>query len=166
MPADACEGLEDRSCAAIERFLRARKYDVPVAAAMFVEHRRWRASFAPTPWVQGPDNVATQLAQRKVAMQGLCRDALPFVIVIARNHFPTGREGVPELHRAFVYIMDCITSAAGPGACLNRRLRIAQLLTPTCAVRCPSRRRHVSYPGRPAPHEHCKRRSERHESRL
>ena len=82
---------------------------------MFLEHRRWRASFEPTPWVQGPENVANQLAQRKVAMQGLCRDGLPFVIVVARHHRPTGREGVPELHRAFVYIMDCITAAAGPG---------------------------------------------------
>ena len=116
-PTEACEGLEDRSCAALERFLRARKFDVAVTAAMFLEHRRWRASFAPTPWVQGPDDVATQLAQRKVAMQGLCRDNLPFVIVIARNHYPTGREGVPELHRAFVYIMDVITAAAGPGTC-------------------------------------------------
>lgn len=107
--------MEDRSNAALERFLRARKYDVPVAAAMYLEHRRWRAAFSPTPWVQGPGNVANQLAQCKVAMQGLCHDGLPFVIVVARNHRPTGKEGVPELNRAFVYIMDCITAAAGPG---------------------------------------------------
>lgn len=105
--------------------MRARKYDVAVAAAMFLEHRRWRAAFAPMPWVQGPDNVATQLAQRKVAMQGLCRDSLPFVIVSARNHYPTGREGVPELNRAFVYIMDVITAAAGPGA-FGQSLRISR----------------------------------------
>lgn len=114
-PAAACAGLEDRSAAALERFLRARKYDVAVAAAMYLEHRRWRAAFAPTPWVQGPGDVAAQLEQRKVAMQGLCRDGMPFVIVVARSHRPTGREGVPELHRAFVFIMDCITAAAGPG---------------------------------------------------
>ena len=113
--AEACTGVEDRSNAALERFLRARKYDVAVAAAMYLEHRRWRASFSPTPWVQGPGNVANQLAQCKVAMQGLCHDGLPFVIVVARNHRPTGKEGVPELNRAFVYIMDCITAAAGPG---------------------------------------------------
>ena len=82
---------------------------------MYLEHRRWRAAFSPTPWVQGPGDVAGQLAQCKVAMQGLCHDGLPFVIVVARNHRPTGREGVPELNRAFVYIMDCITAAAGPG---------------------------------------------------
>ena len=113
--AEACTGIEDRSNATLERFLRARKYDVAVAAAMYLEHRRWRAAFSPTPWVQGPEDVAGQLAQRKVAMQGLCHDGLPFVIVVARNHRPTGREGVPELNRAFVYIMDCITAAAGPG---------------------------------------------------
>ena len=91
--AEACTGVEDRSNAALERFLRARKYDVPVAAAMYLEHRRWRAAFSPTPWVQGPGNVANQLAQCKVAMQGLCHDGLPFVIVVARNHRPTGKEG-------------------------------------------------------------------------
>ena len=79
---------------------------------MYLEHRRWRAGFG---WVQGPDNVPVQLAQRKVCMQGLCHDGLPFVIVVARNHRPTGREGVPELFRFFVYVMDTISTAMGPG---------------------------------------------------
>ncbi len=75
---------------------------------MFLEHRRWRASFG---WVQGPENVPVQLAQRKVCMQGLCKDGLPFVIVVANSHLPTGKEGVPELNRFFVYVMDTISTA-------------------------------------------------------
>jgi len=109
--AAACAGVEDRSDATLERFLRARKYDVAVAAAMFLEHRRWRAGFG---WVQGAGDIAVQLAQEKVCMQGLCRDGLPFVIVVARNHRPTGKEGVAELNRFFVYVMDTIATAMGP----------------------------------------------------
>lgn len=30
---------------ACERFLRARGYNVPVAAALFLEHRKWRMGF-------------------------------------------------------------------------------------------------------------------------
>ncbi len=100
--------MEDRSNATLERFLRARRYDVPLSAAMFVEHRCWRASFG---WAQGARDVPTQLAQRKVCMQGLCRDGLPFVLVVARAHVPTGAAGVPELHRFFVYVMDTISTA-------------------------------------------------------
>jgi len=110
--ADACTAYEDRSNACLERFLRARKYDVAVASAMYLEHRRWRAAFG---WVQGPSDVPVQLSQRKVCMQGLCRDGLPFVIVVANAHRPTGKAGVPELFRFFVYVMDTISCAMGPG---------------------------------------------------
>ena len=79
---------------------------------MYLEHRRWRATFG---WVQGPGDVGTQLAQRKVCMQGLCRDGLPFVIVVANAHRPTGRAGVPELFAFFVYVMDTLSTAMGPG---------------------------------------------------
>ena len=102
--------MEDRSAATLERFLRARKYDVAVAASMFLEHRRWRSSFG---WAQRPVDMDAQLAQRKVCMQGLCRDGLPFVIVAACRHRGTGRDGVPELNRFFVYVMDTITTATG-----------------------------------------------------
>lgn len=79
---------------------------------MFLEHRRWRAGFG---WVQTSVDVPVQLAQRKVSFQGLCRDGMPFVIVTANAHRPTGKEGVPELHRFFVYIMDVLSTAMGPG---------------------------------------------------
>jgi hypothetical protein len=109
---DACAQYEDRSNACLERFLRARKYDVAVSSAMFLEHRRWRTGFG---WVQGPADVPVQLAQQKVCMQGLCRDGLPFVIVVANAHRPTGRAGVPELFAFFVYVMDTLSTAMGPG---------------------------------------------------
>ena len=107
----ACADVEDRSDATLERFLRARKYDVAVASAMYLEHRRWRAAFG---WRQGPENIGVQLAQQKVCMQGLCRDGLPFVIVAACRHVPTGKAGVPELFRFFIYTMDTISTAMGP----------------------------------------------------
>jgi len=127
--AAACAQFEDRSNAALERFLRARKYDLAVTKALFLEHRRWRSGWG---WVQGPHDIATQLGQQKVLMQGLCasscllglglpltpplgHDGLPFVVVVARNHHPTGKEGLAELFRFFVYVMDTLSTAMGPG---------------------------------------------------
>lgn len=110
--ASECAHVEDRSNAALERFLRARKYDVHVSAALYLEHRKWREAFH---WVQKPDTIPNQLAQKKVHMQGLCCDGLPFVVVTARHHIPTGKAGLDELFRFFVYVMDTISTAMGPG---------------------------------------------------
>jgi hypothetical protein len=130
-PADTakCAAFEDRSNAALERFLRARGFKIQVAAALFLEHRRWRSTFD---WVQGPNNITKQLAHQVVCMQGLCKDGLPFVIVVANRFKPSGKEGIPELFRFFIYVMvrmpassshslsqpflqDTIASAMGPG---------------------------------------------------
>ena len=116
-PAEACSLVEDRSNAALERFLRARKYDVPVAAPLFLEHG---GGWGGGGWLQGAESIPVQLAQKKVHMQGLCHDGLPFVVVVARNHIPTGKAGLPELFRFFVYVMDTIAVSMGPGGACER----------------------------------------------
>ena len=90
---------EDRSDATLERFLRARNYHLLAAKTMWLDHRAWRQSFG---WVQPPIDMKTQLAQEKVCLQGLCRDGLPFVVVIAARHQATFATGADELSRFFV----------------------------------------------------------------
>ena len=75
---------EDRSPATLERFLRARDFDVPVATTLFLEHRAWRCNIG---WhVTGTQVNAAQLAERKIALQALSRTGAPWLIIVAKRH--------------------------------------------------------------------------------
>lgn len=108
---------EDRSNATMERFLRARSFDVEVSAALFIEHRRgpprrlrsplsppqrhrefserprsfrpretsrrWRQSFN---WKVHPSLMPKRLPTMVAALHGYCKDGLPLLVVIGRNH--------------------------------------------------------------------------------
>jgi hypothetical protein len=75
---------EDRSPATLERFLRARDYDVGVAAALFLEHRAWRQQLGVR--VPGDRVPARQFGEQKIALQGLSRAGRPLLIIVAKRH--------------------------------------------------------------------------------
>ena len=82
--ADAVAPYEDRSPATLERFLRARDYDVDVAAALMLEHRAWRVA---ANWAVGIERVTpADLASRKIALQALSRRGEPLLIIVASRH--------------------------------------------------------------------------------
>nr|XP_043624122.1 sec14 cytosolic factor-like [Erigeron canadensis] len=69
------------------RFLIARSMDPNKAAKMFVSWQKWRTSFVPLGYI--PDSqVVDQLADKKIYLQGLCKDGYPVMIVKASNHYP------------------------------------------------------------------------------
>ena len=75
---------EDRSPATLERFLRARDYDVAVASELFLEHRAWRKSLG---WRVTGDRVPpSQFEERKIALQARSRAGAPLLIIIASRH--------------------------------------------------------------------------------
>jgi len=128
--------LEDRSPATLERFLRARDYDVAVAAALFLEHRRWRGSFG---WrVLGTQVPAAQYGEGKVALQALSRTGAPLLIVVARRHNREAAEAA-VMRRYITFCLDKCMDALPPGgqliaildlAALSRRnLDVASLIT-------------------------------------
>lgn len=116
--------LEDRSPATLERFLRARDYDVGVAAALFLEHRRWRGGFG---WrVLGSEVPPSQYAEQKVALQALSRTGAPLLIVVARRHDREAAE--PAVMRRFItFCLDKCVDALPPGGQLIAILDLASL---------------------------------------
>ncbi len=89
--AAAAARWEDRSPATLERFLRARDFDVAVAAALFLEHRAWRSALG---WAVPPTRLpAVQLAERKIALQARCRQGRPLLIIAVSRHDRRARSG-------------------------------------------------------------------------
>ncbi|XP_052187630.1 sec14 cytosolic factor [Diospyros lotus] len=73
--------------ATLMRFLIARSMDPEKAAKMFVQWRKWRASFVPLGFIPASE-VPDELAARKIYLQGLSKDGYPVMIVKAKRHFP------------------------------------------------------------------------------
>jgi hypothetical protein len=81
---------EDRCPATLERFLRARDYDVAVAASLFLEHRAWRQSFG---WrVQAAQVTDKEFGQHKICLQARSVDDRPLLIIVVRRHTVIGRD--------------------------------------------------------------------------
>ncbi|KAK4264030.1 hypothetical protein QN277_029371 [Acacia crassicarpa] len=70
------------------RFLIARSMDTNKAAKMFVQWQKWRASMVPNGFISESE-VADELAERKVFLQGPSQDKFPLLIVQACKHCPS-----------------------------------------------------------------------------
>jgi len=113
-PADsaACAAYEDRSPATLERFLRARDYDVAVSAALYLEHRAWRKSLG---WHVPASAVPAQVwAHKKVSIQALSRRGAPLLILLARRHTMENRD-MTAVRLFIVHSMDRIMDSLAPG---------------------------------------------------
>ncbi|PRQ41051.1 putative CRAL-TRIO lipid binding domain, CRAL/TRIO domain-containing protein [Rosa chinensis] len=68
------------------RFLIARSMDPEKAAKMFVQWRKWRASFVPNGFISESE-VKDQLEDRKIFLQDLS-NGCPVMIIKASKHYP------------------------------------------------------------------------------
>ena len=104
---------EDRSPATLERFLRARDFDVPVAASLFLEHRAWRQSFG---WrVQAAQVTGEQFGHQKICLQARSVDDRPLLVIIVRRHTVIGRD-LDVVKAYIVHTMDRIFDSMRPGS--------------------------------------------------
>ncbi|CAM8979134.1 unnamed protein product [Rhodiola kirilowii] len=94
------EGFGDLT---LMRFLIARSMDTEKAAKMFVQWFNWRQSFVPLGFVDELE-VADELEQRKVCLQGLTKSGYPLMIVIGGKHSPP--KDMSQFKKFVVHLLD------------------------------------------------------------
>ncbi|XWS47735.1 hypothetical protein CRYUN_Cryun13aG0010400 [Craigia yunnanensis] len=95
------------------RFLRARDLDIEKASAMFLKYQKWRRNFVPNGSVS-PSEVAHDIEQNKMFLQGSDKKGRPLSVLLAARHFQH-KGGVEEFKRFIVYIFDKIFARMPPG---------------------------------------------------
>ncbi|XP_021286472.1 random slug protein 5-like isoform X2 [Herrania umbratica] len=88
------------------RFLRARDLDVEKASAMFLKYLKWRRNFVPNGSIS-PSEVAHEIEQNKMFLQGSDKKGRPIAVVLGARHFQH-KGGAEEFKRQekFVVIGD------------------------------------------------------------
>ncbi|XP_050223363.1 uncharacterized protein LOC126673314 [Mercurialis annua] len=71
----------------IRRFLRAREHDIEKASTMFLKYLSWKRSLIPNGSIS-PSEIANDIAQNKLFMQGLDKTNHPIVVVFGARHKP------------------------------------------------------------------------------
>ncbi|GBF97515.1 hypothetical protein Rsub_10438 [Raphidocelis subcapitata] len=100
------EGLTDGQLA---RWLAARGWDPARAARDLAAHAEWRAAYCPRGRVLDCE-IAGQLNQQKVFIQGLDRCGRAVVILAVANHIPSPDQS--EVERLFCYTADAAIALA------------------------------------------------------
>lgn len=95
------------------RFLRARDLDVEKASAMFLKYLNWRRNFVPNGSIS-PSEVAQEIEQNKMFLQGSDKKGQLIAVVLAARHFQH-KGGVEEFKRFIVYAFDKIFARMPPG---------------------------------------------------
>ncbi|KAL8158972.1 hypothetical protein V2J09_000509 [Rumex salicifolius] len=86
------EKLEDGT---LRRFLRARDMEVEKAGAMLCKYLKWRRTVG----VISEADIANEIAQNKMFLQGCDTKGRPIAIVLAARHFYQKNGGVDEFKR-------------------------------------------------------------------
>ncbi|KAL6752508.1 hypothetical protein V8C86DRAFT_3029481 [Haematococcus lacustris] len=119
----ACDVVSD---AYLYRWLRARSWDVALAATDIVKHAQWRVAFMPNGGIS-QEAVAKELATEKLILQGFDCHGRPLVIILVRKHNAWTRS-VEELKRLCCYVLDLIVRMAVVHAERNPRGQCTVLL--------------------------------------
>ncbi|KAL6187547.1 hypothetical protein ACLB2K_038945 [Fragaria x ananassa] len=93
------------------RFLIARSMDPEKAAKMFVQWRKWRASFVPNGFISDSE-VEDQLEDRKIFLQDLC-NGCPVMIVKASKHYPAKDQ--LQFKKFVVHLLDKVIASSYRG---------------------------------------------------
>ncbi|KAJ9530732.1 hypothetical protein QJQ45_014890, partial [Haematococcus lacustris] len=119
----ACDVVSDSY---LYRWLRARSWDVALAATDIVKHAQWRVAFMPNGGIS-QEAVAKELATEKLILQGFDCHGRPLVIILVRKHNAWTRS-VEELKRLCCYVLDLIVRMAVAHAERNPRGQCTVLL--------------------------------------
>ncbi|KAJ1292703.1 hypothetical protein BS78_01G010300 [Paspalum vaginatum] len=105
----ACKNEDDYT---LRRFLRARDHHIGKASAMLLKYLKWKPAAKPLGFIPDAD-VANELAQGKLAMQGHDRAGRPMVYVFGARHHPARRD-LDEFRRFVVYVLDATVARLPP----------------------------------------------------
>ncbi|KAG6399074.1 hypothetical protein SASPL_140548 [Salvia splendens] len=106
------------------RFLVARSFDIDKAAKMFVQWRNWRASFVPLGYI--PDSeVAAELQQNKIFLQGLAARGNPVVAVKVHRHVPS--KDPLQFKKFVVHLLDKVIASGFRGKEVGNEKLVAVL---------------------------------------
>lgn len=97
----------------IRRFLRARSLDVEKASAMFLKYLKWKRSFVPNGYIS-PSEIAEDIAQEKMYVQGVDKKGRPITIAFAAKHFQN-KSGPDGFKRYVVFALEKLCSRMPPG---------------------------------------------------
>ncbi|RZC59591.1 hypothetical protein C5167_006893 [Papaver somniferum] len=79
----------------IRRFLRARGQDIEQGSALFLKYLKWRRSFVPNGLISESE-ITSNLAHKKVFLQGLDKRGRPIVVSFGSKHLPKKEKGGVE----------------------------------------------------------------------
>ncbi|KAI4352215.1 hypothetical protein L6164_006488 [Bauhinia variegata] len=99
--------------AMIRRFLRACNLDVEKASAKFLKYLKWRRSFVPNGSISESE-IANELAQQKLFMQGFNKKGQPISVSFGAKHFQN-KNDPDEFKRLMVYSYDKLCARTPPG---------------------------------------------------
>ncbi|XP_027336537.1 phosphatidylinositol transfer protein 3-like [Abrus precatorius] len=97
----------------IRRFLRARDLDVEKGSAMFLKYLKWKRTFVPNGHVS-PSEIADEIAQEKMYVQGVDKKGRPITVAFAAKHFQN-KNSVDGFKRYVVYALDKLCSRMPEG---------------------------------------------------
>ncbi|KAL6638676.1 hypothetical protein ACP70R_023787 [Stipagrostis hirtigluma subsp. patula] len=88
----------------LRRFLRARDHNVGKASAMLLKYLKWKPAAKPNGFI-AEEEVANELAQDKLYLQGLDKLGRPIIYAFPARHDPKKRD-LDELKRYVTYVLD------------------------------------------------------------
>ncbi|KAK7350744.1 hypothetical protein VNO77_09661 [Canavalia gladiata] len=97
----------------IRRFLRARDLDVEKASGMFLKYLKWKRSFVPNGSIS-PSEIADDIAQGKMFVQGVDKKGRPITVAFAAKHFQN-KNGLDGFKRYVVFALEKLCSRMPPG---------------------------------------------------
>ncbi|KAK7353826.1 hypothetical protein VNO80_19278 [Phaseolus coccineus] len=97
----------------IRRFLRARNLDVEKGSAMFLKYLNWKRSIIPNGYIS-PSEIAEDIAQEKLFVQGLDKKGRPIIVAFAAKHFQN-KNGADGFKRYVAFALEKLCSRMPPG---------------------------------------------------
>ncbi|XP_031740901.1 uncharacterized protein LOC101222950 isoform X2 [Cucumis sativus] len=103
---------QDYSDATMMRFLIARSMEVPKAAKMFVQWKKWRDATVPKGLI-AESEVEDELKAKKIFLQGISIKQLPVMIVMANRHFHSKDQ--VQFKKFIVHLLDKVIASGCKG---------------------------------------------------
>jgi len=118
----ACKDEDDYM---LRRFLRARDHHIGKASAMLLKYLKWKPTAKPHGCISESE-VAHELSQGKLYLQGHDRQGRPMIYGFGARHHPSNRD-LDEFKRFVVHVLDATVARLPPGAGQEKFAAVADL---------------------------------------